>query len=137
MNISKTSWHYRILNKLGMLNTYKVESLCPYFWKVVLVSLFGPFALVAVLWLGTLPLWWSFVDRPPFVLAIIVGSIEVVVLSFALDSIVRDRHEKEIQAGTRSAPIQVIGAPKEPSLFRLWLKAKHRKVCPLIDFVND
>ena len=136
MNINKSSWHYRLVKVLGMLNVYTKESLCPYFWKVVLAALFAPFAIVAMLWLGTLPLWWSFFGAP-VVVAALIGAGEVGILFVTLISIVRDRHDEEILAGTREAPVRVISAPKQPSLFRLWLKAKHRQVCPLIDFVDD
>lgn len=137
MNISKSSWHYRLLRVLGMLNAYSNESLCPYFWKVVLAALFAPAAALGILWLGTLPLWWSFMTPDLVVPASLVALAEVIALSSILIILVRDRHEEEILAGTREAPVVVLPVHKEPSLFRLWLKAKHRKVCPMIDFVND
>lgn len=35
MIISKTSWHYKLLNSFGWISSYRGTSLCPYFWKLV------------------------------------------------------------------------------------------------------
>lgn len=66
MEISKSSWHYRLLSFFGMdIPT----SLCPYFWKTVFVCIISLFACVvvsavawAVLYLGGLI--WLFPNLP-------------------------------------------------------------------------
>ena len=136
MNISKSTWHYRLLSKMDMLNNYGTESLCPYFWKMVFATIIAPVILLGLLFLTTIPLWWSF-SGVPVSLAIIIGVAEIVGLFSLLVALVRDRYEEEIRAGTRQEPVVRVYTSKPPSLFRLWLKAKHRQVCPLIDFVDD
>jgi len=120
MNISKKSWHYRILNFLDFIGSH--ESLCKYFWKVVVVLVIAPpLALIFLLVIAV---------------AILVGSIEIFILALALTSIIQDRYRDERWAGTRPYPTETPYVRKEPSLFRAWITAQHRKVCPLIDFVD-
>lgn len=134
MNISKSSWHYRLLNALDFIK-WRNQSLCGYFWKVVGTITIGPFMASSLLWIATMPLWWIFTDAPLFPLVFVIGGLEIFALSYVLAMLVVDRHDEEIIAGTRERP--VYQPPREPSLFAAWLKAKHRKVCPLIDFVAE
>ena len=130
MNISKGSWHYRLLSKLDMISGYKSESLCPYFWKVAAAVVLLPTLVLAIAWFLTIPLWWSFTNIA-VQFAIIIGMIDVTGLSILLGILIRDRREREVEEGTREAPTNVY---KPPSLFRLWLKARHEQVCPMIEF---
>jgi len=135
MNISKKSWHYRILNFLDFIGSH--ESLCKYFWKVVVVLVIAPPLALIFLLVVTIPLHWSFDPNPGAIaVAILVGSIEIFILALALTSIIQDRYRDERWAGTRPYPTETPYVRKEPSLFRAWITAQHRKVCPLIDFVD-
>ena len=131
MNIKETSWHYRILNYLDMLKNPRIgrESLCPYFWKVAFCVTVLPLTVLASIWVLTMPFWWMFFDAP-LPIVILIASGEIVALLYILKTLVSIRHEDEIAKGTRE-PVN-----EEPSLLRAWLSAKHRKVCPLIDFVG-
>lgn len=133
MNVSKTSWHYRLLNQLDLISRWRQETLCKYFWKVVFACTFVPIGAIGVIWLGTIPLWWSLTDAPLSV-AIIIGTFEIVGLLLVLRILVIERHTEEILDGTRPAPKVV--PPTPPSLFAEWLRARHRQVCPFIDFVD-
>ncbi len=133
MNISKTSWHYRLLNKLDMITQW--ETLCKYFWKVVFASIAVPLVVLGGTWILTLPFWWMFVPEIPTPLVIFIGSVEIVFLIIALIGLINKRFDEEIEAGTRPRPLYK--EPKPPNLFKQWLKAKHDTVCPVIDFVDE
>ncbi len=133
MNISKSSWHYRVLDKLDMLSAWHDETLCLYFWKVVVVVVFAPLIIGGVTWLVTVPFWWSFFSIS-LAIAILIGVIEIAGLSIWLKILVSTRHEAEIEAGTRVAPRPKPYKP--PSLLRLWLKARHEQICPIIEFTD-
>jgi hypothetical protein len=93
--------------------------------------LFGASLFVFI---ASLPLWWWTDPNAPFSLVIIVGTIEIIVLSALFCVMVDARHIREIDDGTRKRPEIAPYVHKEPGLFALWLKAKHDKICPLIDF---
>jgi len=133
MNISKESWHYRLLKGIDLLKSpiYGAESLCPYFWKVVFAAVVLPVIALAVAWIGTMPLWWWLLPDMPLGLVIFIGLSEIAALLFILKTLVELRHMDEVTAGTREAP------EVKESLLKAWLKAKHRQVCPLIDFVGE
>lgn len=136
MNISKSTWHYRVLNKLEMLSYH--ETLCKYFWKMVIALVGLPFIAILVTTIMLVPLYWTFVVNyipAALPIAILVGGFEIIILGKWLQEIVVDRHTEEIRAGTREK--SVLREPKPPSIFRLWLRAKHEQVCPLIIFVED
>ena len=132
MNINKSSWHYRLLDRLDMIN-WRGENLCPYFWKVVIATVLLPAIALALLWTVTLPLWGLFFGAP-LVLIVVVGLADIAGLIWLLVVLVSERQDEEIRVGSREAPVNLY---KAPSLFRLWLRARHRQVCPLIDFVED
>lgn len=137
MNVNRSVWHFRLLNMLDMLSEGP-ETLCKYFWKVVFAATVTPVLTLGALWVATLPLWWSFVGSNALVgFAIIVAMLDIAALSLVLINMILLRHDNEIMAGTREAPVKKVKVPKTPSLFSQWLKAKHRQVCPIIEFVND
>ncbi len=133
MNVSKSSWHYRLLDKMDLL-AWQHETLCKYFWKVMFTAVLLPLVALGVSFVGTIPLWWSFVEGDLVYLAAFIGAIEVVILTCWLGSTVAERWEREIAEGTREKPVKVY---KPKSLFSQWLKAKHEQVCPIIDFVDE
>jgi len=128
MKVSTNSWHYRLIDWLDFNHC---RNLCAYFWQavlaVVLATVVFPVAGVFTLVVATMPLWhmfhWNFAIT---VFAIGAAFIEIIVLLFLLRTIVKDRHEEEMLAGERES--------LEPSLAYSWLKAKHDKICPLIEF---
>lgn len=137
MNISKSSWHYRLLSRMRLLRDsyYGPENLCPYCWKVLFAVFVVPIVVVLVAFVATIPLWWwASNNNHLFPLAIIVAIIEVGVLIYYLAVAVGTRHEREIMTGTRERPVNKY---KPPSLLRVWLKARHEQVCPIIDFVAE
>ena len=127
MKISTDSWHYRLIDVLDFDHP---DNLCAYFWKVVgsalAIPLFTAFILGGIV-IVLMPLWWWLLAKPVALVAVIViGAGEIVGLTAMLREAVQERHSEEIRAGERERPT--------PSLFSEWISAKHRKICPLIDY---
>ena len=127
MKVSTDSWHYRLIDVFGFNHP---DNLCAYFWKAVGSALAIPLFTVFVLGgiaVALMPLWWWLAANPAsLALVIFIGTVEIIGLTAILRNVVQERHSEEIYAGNRERPT--------PSLFSEWLSAKHRKICPLLDF---
>jgi len=131
MKINKKSWHYRWMQKIGFRHP---TNLCAYFWKTVWSTLVFPVVAIGALFatiVVTAPFWSLFIDNGDIQsFAAAVGVIEILFLILALGIQFRDRWDEE-----EFAKYGYGGKPRESSdLFRLWLKAKHDKVCPYLEF---
>lgn len=149
MKINTSSWHYKLVTWFGQNSAPR--TLCPYFWKgvwhaVVASSVAGFISLVG--WgmgtdiLAKILLMFGIVLSPvaiavPGILfgwlicAIVVGVIGGIFWScFKSKELIEKRKEDKkqaaIEAGTYKEP--------EPSIFKEFVKAKHRKVCPFLEF---
>lgn len=127
MKISKNSWHFKMhkIFNAGMEPKYK--SLCTYFWGTVFTALLFyvllPLLGLGVLVLSTFPFVYFFTgDLSALAPAIIIGGFEI----FALVTFWLDYRSKHY---TRKI--------KEPTLVGEYIKAKKRKICPLIEFVDE
>ena len=133
MQINTKSWHYRIQD---FLDFYQPNNLCGYCWMVlwslfVLVVLL-PLVIVVGGAIVTSPFWvWATPFFELSLVSFIIGATEVVVLLIILRSIILDRWDDERYAGTRAELVI-----REPSLFGAWIRAKHDKVCPILNFVK-
>jgi len=87
-------------------------SLCPYFWFVVLNTLFLPLLLS--------------------LLMIVLVVATICVSPFFLLSEIKDRRRKRRIAQGKVKPQK----PKQPSMLKTFIRAKKRKVCPLIEIVD-
>lgn len=129
MKISKSSWHYRLLAKVKIIDdwSFKRWSLCSYFWAVVLaVCIFFiafPMALLVYAGLMIAPILALLgVDIPLEVFHF--GIIAEVVTAVIVALVLRERYVRN----------KDYEAPKEPGLVKSWVVARKSKVCPLIDF---
>jgi hypothetical protein len=129
MEISKDSWHYRVQRWCDFTVP---NNLCKYFWMTVLAVIGTPafflavgFFVVAGAVLALLPFWWTFAESA-LVLVVIIGSAEIIGLSWLLGQIIQERHEQEIYFGKRERPV--------PSLSAAWVRAKKQKICPILKF---
>lgn len=124
MKVSKKSWHYRVLNKLDLLAHFGNETLCKYFWKVVLAVIGLPFIVLVGCVFLTSPVWyWIFVTTYEL--------FPLVVLAAAFDIVILVGLCRDYLRGQGKLPAKKI---KPQSITSQWLHAKHRKVCPFIDF---
>lgn len=137
MKVSRDSWHYKILMDEHKLKTRNGVSLCLYFWMVVfnifawcLIGVLAP--AVACVFLGIVYLtgyvWYFMVagwfgvgsfDTNAIEMSFIINSIFLVIWIFSM--FVRyNNKEKDKQKSS-------------DNLFVEYVKAKKRKVCPLIE----
>ena len=132
MKVSKTSWHYRMLSYFPWkINNWTTYSLCGYFWLVTWTFFFClvvvPIGVVAALGavfvtlsVTLAPILQFFIEVPPG-LAIFGGLVDGILLT-SLWCWYR-KHYVDSDMCTETA-----------SLVGQYISAKHRKVCPLLDF---
>lgn len=143
MKISKDSWHYKMLTKdfwwSGKTHPYNIsDSLCGYFWQVVFKTIGRTFNLIitplVILGFALIaPLiqivgylstgYWdtgSIGQAALFFEAAILSVSAVVWTCFWL-------YEK----------VKYIKKPKPVNIFTEYVKAKHDKVCPMLEFTDD
>lgn len=141
MKISVNSWHYRTANKFDWQVS---NSLCVYFWQVVWGMIF----------------WWIVIP----VILTIVGLTVFLFFPFCVGKLILDLFDYTITGGSWVLSFKFIGvgylvlsilfallaghtcfvelrrrsqaqkSKKEDSLFVAYIKAKKRKICPIIDF---
>ena len=125
MKVKRSSWHYK-LGLLGDTEPYN-DNLCRYFWRLVgrlaifLVFLF--LALYVPFFVGYLVYLFCV---GPFISNVIMASF--VVLSIALSTMVIKVFRKKL-----GKPIGTFG---ENNIVVEYIKAKKRKVCPIIEYVD-
>jgi len=131
MNISKKSWHYRLVDWLG----FEVYSnICPYFWQVifsmalcVIVALFA----VCVLFFASAPLWfWLYPDYQFGILLMVMWAAAGFVILAASDV--------DFYKGNKTLDQKVFSCEETPFclVIKEWIIAQHDKVCPLIRFID-
>lgn len=145
MIINKNSWHYKIASGFG--SEWAPQNLCPYVRRVLFRCLgyLGVICLAcAVCWLAGLPIalnlfawcgialgpWSSLIPAitiGAIILPIIIGSIAGFAFSLVfgfskLKNKIEDKAEERKAAGI------------EDNIVVAYVKAKHSKICPVLDF---
>lgn len=134
MKIKRTSWHYRLLDFFSM---QVPGNLCTYFWKVFFTGVLGAliffvaipcviFTAVSPFVLGVL---YFLVGSAPGSIIMIIGTAAIIVAAvfgFIFGGVwsvewVKDHPVSFSKAG-------------EPSVVVEYIKAKHRKICPILEF---
>lgn len=134
MKIKMSSWHYKwIANRWDE----EPQSLCWYFWKIV-ISIFLMFCgavtiavtVPFIISIITIPFWsWFF---PGFYIATAFS-----VLSFLIWVAAGITASYMYRTYLYESGLLIRSLPKEPGLVAQYLHAKHRKICPLLDYVRD
>lgn len=137
MKISTKSWHYRLVDLAGWDHP---RSLCAYFWAVVLapvkILVFASGFLCAVV-VACGPVVQFFFDAPR-AWSVMGGILDVSLLTALLVHLVMDRRYQERHARIMRGDFNdLVRKPREPSLLREWLRAKHEKVCPMLEFERN
>ena len=132
MKISKDVWHYRwVASKWD----YRPLALCWYFWKLVLTMIwwamagvFGAAVVSAALWFLTIPFWqWFF---PNF--SDLMASIFSATMWIAIGSVILYHYREYLHdSGQLKHKIRPY---KEPGIVSQYIHAKHRKICPLLEY---
>jgi len=138
MIINKKSWHFWLLKKL---NFYPAESLCAYFWQVMLAICLT----IATLFIGSLLALVAFMvciipifaSVPPdiailgMVVWLVFGAVAVL---YFKEAQLNGRTDSILYKEIHILPKREDKPKKEPGLFRQYLKALHTKVCPMLEF---
>lgn len=138
MRVRKNSWHYRLW-KLGRKETSQPKDLCRYFWHLVLLKLLIPAIIATFVLLGVGALLYVIVGHPYITSIIVCAAIALVGITFFLAWAVGrliERHKRRVALAPPKPP-KPAKPPKEPSVFWTYVKARKRKVCPLITVVDD
>lgn len=140
LEVSKSSWHYRLWSwgKDGKQAT--PINLCRYFWFIVLIIV-TPIVLVSLALFGVGFIIWLIYSNP-VTSAIVVGclilaaALIVGVSYFAVKHEEKKERERDEQFQALMRGEEIPKEEKQPSIFRTWLAAKKQKVCPLIKVVD-
>lgn len=141
MKVKRTSWHYWLW-KFGRNEKSEPKDLCRYFWHIVLIKLALPLAIVGFVLLGIGALMWVIYGHPVFTGIVILGALLVAGLLIGLVFLIERLNERKAykRAEARRNP----QPPREPGPTRVWfgllrqyLAARKRKICPLIEVIDD
>jgi hypothetical protein len=144
MNISKRSWHYRYMDRLGF-DVRGTHSLCIYFWKLVFALTIPPICM-AVCALAVLFFVLGVVALPLHMIGLIDLKLLPAGISVALApcgflgwigiifflTCVLSKYAYERSIARRNSKTE----PQEPNVFIAYIKAKKQKVCPIIDYTE-
>ncbi len=132
MKISKDVWHYKwVASKWD----YRPSALCWYFWKLVLTmiwwtvigvlgTLLGMFAIVVL----TIPFWqWLIPDFGDLVMSVVSALMWI-----AIGSVILYHYREYLYESGQLK--QKIRPYKEPGIVSQYIHAKHRKICPLLEY---
>nr|WP_153932183.1 hypothetical protein [Klebsiella pneumoniae] len=160
MNINKNSWHFKMNLWFKSDNMWKMpKTLCGYFWTTVLHVLFSSAIITfigSVAWMFGWPivaetgiLAWMGIGLSAFwlnVVAVPVGAVVIAAFVLLFAAIVfgfifgleKFKHYRNQKQYTKKLARVKAGLPAEaePSVFVQYLKARKRKVCPMIDYVE-
>lgn len=145
MKISRSAWHVRLSQKV--FPGYQPKDLCSHFWIVVagvVIALFTVLFVVSALGLGVLALVILWIDSRVFqyllahwqevllISGVAVGTGIVMLVSYIAVSassrwLIERFHVNKMPHDTPPKE------PKQPGLLCSWIKAKKRKICPMIE----
>lgn len=119
MKVSRSSWHYKFITYNGF-NTYTTTNLCGYFWLLVWSILFYLSTRFVLAWVFVGP-YISYLtgDIGYSVITIAVAIMGGVVVLGHLTDYLTNKYTQQ-----------------EPNILLEYLKAKKKKVCPLIFFTD-
>ena len=138
MNINTNSWHYKLL-KYTELRVY--DNLCPYVRTVILAILLSIVATIIMGFLATAALVILAAPITSWLIGFDPWEAGIMMLLWVLAGggaigFYRDRRKWGESVSWDRVVYEKDITYKEPSLFRLWLKAQHDKICPRLTFVN-
>lgn len=136
MKVRKGSWHYRLWRFGRESSRSEPRDLCRYFWHLALVKVLLPLTIVGFALAGIGWVFWLIFQYPleaaGTVLAIVLVAAFILGMVFGIRKLVERHERKEIER--ESLPPE---PPKEPSVVLTYLAARKRKVCPLIEVVDE
>lgn len=159
MKISTNTWHYKMNEYVyDMLNKNISNSLCGYFWQTVfapiivfIFTVLGLLAIIILSWgafylVGALfsqLLVWINVLPESFTLLKNVFNWRFIPMSILFDVLVvgvfysKHKYSSYKERKIEEAKEKGIQIDSKPLLVVEYIKAKKRKICPLIEFTKD
>ena len=164
MNISRTSWHYKLLEHFNWLPWDRYASFCEYFWKVVgalfIVAVVAPIVATGmILDVFTVYIMWandvvlpegqgpgdyllndyfglSFETYPVFyvLLTVSLGLGLMAWLAIAVVVFFITIMYLHGKYEDRRIAKRASGTTQEPNIFVQWAKARKDKLCPIINY---
>lgn len=146
MKINKNSWHYKFIKEISGSNDIP-HNLCPYVRKLMLCVLIIAFFASAVLFasglLGSIfilkytALHGILMVLSSLLVGIVVFAVIVAVLfgivfglGYIKESIENKKRQKRYEKMRN-------GIEETPTIIGSWVKAKHDKICPRLEFEGD
>lgn len=143
MIINTNSWHYRFLNWMDQIPK---TNLCPYVRQVILymgvfgfLATMGTFLVLASLYIAGQILGWlvamlvtlSWIVPDP---ATAVATLLILAVLLALGTTYLARRVRRWVFVHSHEWVNDEYVPRPPNVFVAWIKAKHDKICPAIQF---
>lgn len=132
MKVSTNSWHYRFIRGMGF---YPPGNLCAYFWKVVwccAISASGVVAATVLVALYAYCVEFALISLIMQLLGYPAGDLFVTFVGCVFMAIPICGFSFHIYVTW--ADKQPAKPYRPPSLLSEYVSAKHRKICPLLDF---
>lgn len=135
MKVSSRSWHFRLWI-VGRDSWARPRDLCRYFWHLFLIKMLLPAVVATLVLLGIgfiAYIMWS----NPVTTAVVIGlaifaASCLIILYFVIKKLV-DRNDRLKKERAKLPP----EPEREPSILFMYLAARKRKICPLIEVVED
>ncbi len=137
MQVSRSSWHMRLCRRMSGDDPYVARDLCHHFrgvmWRLGVIVLGVVLAIACVVTMG----WWLYMAVTIMIKYPIIGLILGIIAVCAVLLIVGLRKLISwYQEHSANAVPKPPKPPKQPNLLVSYIKAKKRKICPLIDEVD-
>ena len=159
MKLSRDSWHFKMLEKMGWVDCWCKYTICQYFWRLVfappVILLVVSMMLVALFLFGTIALSFVMLMASPFIgffdwvgdlygLGFVITLIlEGVLLFLAFDDTVIKREVPHwlkylVNKVSNVLPESEVREPVErkPSIFVEYYRSHKEKYCKYIEFVD-
>lgn len=135
MKVNRNSWHYRLW-RWGRDDRYshkrsEPRDLCRYFWHIAIVKMLLPLIGASLIVAGIVAIVIKAANDPLTVGLVILAILGGLAVAFGLaeffDRRADLRQRREWDPSLR----------KEPGIVRQYLRARKRRICPLIEVVDE
>lgn len=139
MKISKQSWHYQLMRKLDIVNIYDRNDLCSYM-RGLIISMSVPITMLLAPYIAYLFYITKILDTTPtlsisslLLMLLFVQTVVGLLIDIGVILLISIHYiDKYILSKIPKRETQY--KEKKPNILIEYLKAKKKKICPLIEF---
>lgn len=139
MKISRQSWHYQLMERIGIVTIYDRSDLCSYI-RGLIISMFVPITMILAPYTAYLLFYLTnvfIIYLPPVSFLMLLGLVIWMGIGLVFDSLLVlfisiNCIDKYILSKIPKRETQY--KEKKPNILIEYLKAKKKKICPLIEF---